>query len=157
MSKHSNHLSPPWPLPPHLGSILVGWKLTFSSCIFSRGRFGCVSLELEGQVGLLSSDSYNLYLLERGSGKRGLLLLSDISFRGWSLICHGTGKREWGRTDELGCAWRTWLRLDTWGGMVPYLEGQIVAQMVLMSHWLALNFAKHSLAFPMLLFLCFEF
>lgn len=128
MSKHSNHLSPPWPLPPHLGSILVGWKLTFSSCIFSRGRFGCVSLELEGQVGLLSSDSYNLYLLERGSDKRGLLLLSDISFRGWwSLICHVTSKREWERTGKLGCARGTWLKLDTRGGMAPNLEGQVVA------------------------------
>lgn len=75
--------------------ILVVWELTFSSGISSRGRAGCVSWELEGQVGLLSSDSYNLYLLERGSGKRGLRLLSDISFRGWSLICHVTGKRGW--------------------------------------------------------------
>lgn len=84
-----NHLSPPCSLFDCSRTILSGGdgvRLTFSSGISSRGRAGCVSWGLEGQVGLLGSDSYSLNLLERGSGRRGLLLLSDISFSGWSLI-----------------------------------------------------------------------
>lgn len=69
-SKIFHHPSSPF---LHLGNILGGTLLTFSSGISRRGRAGCVSWGLEGQLGLVNSDSYSLYLLERGSARRGLL------------------------------------------------------------------------------------
>lgn len=119
-----NHHSLPCSLIDCSRTILArnGVRITFSSGISSRGRAGCVSWGLEGQVGLLSSDSYSLYLLERGSGRRGLLLLSDISFSVWSLIFleRENGK---GQMDEDGHRGLGWGQADTWGGLTSDLEG----------------------------------